>query len=92
MAQKLQKDRFFRRQGGTKPGPDDTIGDFACLKQRLTADDLQHFLIRAYQYVIARYKVDGFCILQSANLWALDPFKGVIMLPSARVRLRSFLN
>lgn len=59
----LQKDRFFRRQGGTKPGPDDTIGDFASLKQLLTADaDLQHFLIRAYQYVIARYDVDGFRI------------------------------
>ena len=59
----LQKDRFFRRQGGTKPGPDDTIGDFASLKQMLTADaDLQHFLIRAYQYVVARYDVDGFRI------------------------------
>src|SRR5881398_920248 len=59
----LQKDRFFRRQGGTKPGPDDTIGDFASLKQMLTEDvDLQHFLIRAYQYVIARYDVDGFRI------------------------------
>jgi glycosidase len=59
----FQKDRFFRKQGGTKPGPDDTIGDFASLKQLLTADvDVQHFLIRAYQYVIARYDVDGFRI------------------------------
>jgi glycosidase len=59
----LQKDDFFRRQGGTKSGPDDTIGDFASLKQMLTADaDLQRFLIRAYQYVIARYDVDGFRI------------------------------
>ena len=59
----FQKDRFFRKQGGTKPGPDDTIGDFASLKQLLTADvDVQHFLIRAYQYIIARYDVDGFRI------------------------------
>ena len=27
----FQKDRFFRKQGGTKPGPDDTMGDFASL-------------------------------------------------------------
>jgi len=59
----LQKNRFFRRQGGTKPGSDDTIGDFASLKQLLTADaNVQRFLIRAYQYVIARYDVDGFRI------------------------------
>ncbi|HSU66583.1 MAG TPA: hypothetical protein VLJ39_06915, partial [Tepidisphaeraceae bacterium] len=56
----LQNNRFFRRQGAM-PGPnDDTIGDFASLKQMLTADpDLQAFLIRAYQYVIARFDIDG---------------------------------
>jgi glycosidase len=59
----LQMNRFFRRQGGTQAGGDDTVGDFASLKQMLTADpDLQHFLIRAYQYVIARFDVDGFRI------------------------------
>jgi glycosidase len=58
----LQRNQFFRRQGGTSPA-DDTIGDFASLKQMLTADrDLQSFLIRAYQYVIARYDIDGFRI------------------------------
>jgi len=59
----LQHDRFFRRQGEPRPDGDDTVGDFASLKQMLTADaDLQRFLIRAYQYVIARYDVDGFRI------------------------------
>jgi glycosidase len=58
----FQRNRFFRRQGGTSRA-DDTIGDFATLKQMLTADrDLQSFLIRAYQYVIARYDIDGFRI------------------------------
>jgi glycosidase len=55
----LQQNKFFRRQGGTAPF-DDTIGDFSILKQMMTADtDLQRFLIRAYQYVIARYDIDG---------------------------------
>jgi glycosidase len=57
----LQEDRFFRRQGGA--GGPDTFGDFASLKQMRTDDpDLQGFLIRAYQYVIARYDIDGFRI------------------------------
>jgi glycosidase len=59
----LQKNQYFRRQGNPAPNGDDTVGDFASLKQMLTADaDLQRFLIRAYQYVIARYDVDGFRI------------------------------
>ena len=57
----LQKNDWFRRQG--MPGPDDTIGDFASLKQfRTDLPDLQQFLIRAYQYVIARFDIDGFRI------------------------------
>lgn len=59
----LHKNQFFRRQGGQPIGGDDTIGDFDALKQMMTADhDLQRFLIRAYQYVIARFDVDGFRI------------------------------
>jgi glycosidase len=59
----LQQDKFFRRQGTPDPNGDDTIGDFSVLKQMMTADsDLQRFLIRAYQYVIARFDVDGFRI------------------------------
>jgi glycosidase len=59
----LQQDRFFRRQGEPRDQGDETVGDFASLKQMLTGDtDLQRFLIRAYQYVIARYDVDGFRI------------------------------
>jgi glycosidase len=59
----LQQNRFFRRQGTPDHSGDDTIGDFSVLKQMMTADsDLQRFLIRAYQYVIARFDVDGFRI------------------------------
>ncbi|HZT30686.1 MAG TPA: alpha-amylase family glycosyl hydrolase [Bryobacteraceae bacterium] len=59
----LQQNRFFRRQGDPQGGGDDTIGDFSVLKQMLTADpDLQRVLIRAYQYVIARFDIDGFRI------------------------------
>lgn len=59
----LQRNRFFRRQGNPEANGDDTIGDFASLKQMRTDDsDLQRLLIRAYQYVIARYDVDGFRI------------------------------
>ena len=57
----LHQNKFFRRQGN--PNGDDTIGDFSVLKQMMTADpDLQRFLIRAYQYVIARFDIDGFRI------------------------------
>lgn len=58
----LQRNDWFRRQG--MPGTDDdTIGDFASLKQfRTDLPDLQQFLIRAYQYVIARFDIDGFRI------------------------------
>jgi glycosidase len=58
----LQKNDWFRRQG--TPGPaDDTVGDFASLKQfRTDLPDLQQFLIRAYQYLIARFDIDGFRI------------------------------
>ena len=59
----LHKNQYFRRQGLPQAGGDDTVGDFSILKQMLTADpDLQNFLIRAYQYVIARYDIDGFRI------------------------------
>ena len=59
----LQHNQFFRRQGTPDPNGDDTIGDFSILKQMMTADpDLQRFLIRAYQYVIARFDIDGFRI------------------------------
>jgi glycosidase len=59
----LHKNQFFRRQGGEPIGGDDTVGDFDALKQMMTDDpDLQRFLIRAYQYVIARFDVDGFRI------------------------------
>jgi glycosidase len=59
----LQRNEFFRRQGVPGAGGDDTVGDFSSLKQlRTDNQDLQAFLIRAYQYVIARFDVDGFRI------------------------------
>jgi glycosidase len=59
----LQFNDCFRRQGGSAPGGDDTIGDFASLKQiRTDFLGVQNALIRAYQYVIARFDVDGFRI------------------------------
>ncbi len=58
----LQQNAFFRRQG-VQGGGDGTVGDFDSLKQMMTADvNVQNFLIRAYQYVIARFDVDGFRI------------------------------
>jgi glycosidase len=58
----LHKNDYFRRQG--QPGPDDdTVGDFASLKQfRTDLVDVQQFLIRCYQYVIARFDIDGYRI------------------------------
>jgi len=59
----LQQNRFFRRQGTPDGNGDETIGDFSVLKQLLTDDpDLQRFLIRSYQYVIARFDIDGYRI------------------------------
>jgi glycosidase len=58
----LQQNEYFRRQGDAAPY-DDTVGDFVPFKQMSTwENDVQRFLIRAYQYVIARYDVDGFRI------------------------------
>lgn len=58
----LHDNSFFRRQGNPGSG-DDTVGDFASLKQfRTDLVQLQQFLIRSYQYVIARFDVDGFRI------------------------------
>jgi glycosidase len=59
----LQLNKFFRRQGTPDGNGDDTIGDFSVLKQLKTDDpDLQRFLIRAHQYLIARFDIDGFRI------------------------------
>ena len=65
----FQSNQFFRRQGKGAG----TIGDFEVLKQMVTdlgaftPQDGQHFpvrnaLIRVYQYLIARYDVDGYRI------------------------------
>ncbi len=59
----LQQNAYFRRQGMMPAPNDDTIGDFDSLKQMMTDNaELQEFLIRSYQYVIARFDIDGFRI------------------------------
>lgn len=59
----LQQNNWFRRQGMPDPNGDDTVGDFASLKQfRTDFTDLQQLLVRAYQYVVARFDIDGFRI------------------------------
>lgn len=59
----LRRNALFRRQGLSQAGGDETIGDFVALKQMLTSDpQVQTILIRAYQYLIAKYDIDGFRI------------------------------
>ncbi|PWT75953.1 MAG: alpha-amylase [Bacteroidetes bacterium] len=59
----LQNNSYFRRQGEPDPKGNDTEGDFFSLKQMMTSDlDLQHVLIKAYQYILARFDPDGFRI------------------------------
>lgn len=58
----LQANRHFRRQGQAADRPG-AIGDFFSLKQMVSEDpDVETALIRAYQYVIARFDCDGFRI------------------------------
>lgn len=60
--QELQNNQRFRRMGRA----DDSIralGDFQSLKQMVSEEiDVQNILIRAYQYIIARFDCDGFRI------------------------------
>jgi glycosidase len=57
----LQKNEYLRRWGQSTG--DSTVGDFDSLKQfRTDLTDVQQFLIRCYQYVIARFDVDAYRI------------------------------
>jgi glycosidase len=59
----LQRNAYFRRQGNPQQNGDDTVGDFATLRQLRTDDPgVQNALIAAYQYVMARFDPDGFRI------------------------------
>src|SRR4051794_3645400 len=57
----LQDNNFFRRQGLMK---DEGAGDFASLKEFATerSEFLRNVLIRAHQYLIAKFDADGFRI------------------------------
>jgi glycosidase len=58
----LRENAFFRRQGKPRTSGD-VVGDFFSLKQLRTDNrDLWNVLIRAYQYAIATYDIDGFRI------------------------------
>lgn len=59
----LRRNEFFRRQGTAKQGGPETIGDFCSLKQLVSANhELGNYLIRNFQYLIAKYDIDGFRI------------------------------
>lgn len=65
----FQNNEWFRRQGKEQPIQDTTQGDFDTLKEFKTDlrdyyndKPVQNLLIRAYQYAIARFDVDGFRI------------------------------
>ncbi len=65
----FQNNLWFRRQGKNPPDPNSTQGDFASLKEFKTDlydyygdKPVQNLLIKAYQYVVAKFDVDGFRI------------------------------
>jgi glycosidase len=67
----LRRNEFFRRQGMPRAEGPETVGDFASLKQLLTANhELGNVLIRCFQYLIAAFDIDGFRI---DTLKYLDP-------------------
>jgi glycosidase len=67
----LRRNMYFRRQGKPRPDGPETIGDFSSLKQLLTGNPaLGNVLIRNFQYLIAKYDLDGFRI---DTLKYLDP-------------------
>jgi glycosidase len=64
----LQNNEYFRRQGKFKTG-NELQGDFYSLKEIVTeyVEGLNHYpvrdvLIKSYQYIIAKYDIDGFRI------------------------------
>lgn len=63
----FQQNDWFRRKGGGPAAPSEVVGDFCSLKEFNTdLEDYYHdkpvwnLLIRAYQYVLGKYDVDGF--------------------------------
>ena len=59
----MRNNNFFRRQGSMPIDGEETRGDFSSLKQMLTANpELGNLLIRCYQYLIARFDIDGYRI------------------------------
>ncbi len=63
----LQRNDFWRRRG--KDSPTEVMGDFASLKELVTEYlapehqfPVREILIRAHQYLIAQYDIDGFRI------------------------------
>jgi glycosidase len=68
--EEFQRNDYFRRRGIYEGSGDATIGDFDCLKELVTEYRIhgtnlfpvRSHLIRAYQYLIAKFDIDGFRI------------------------------
>lgn len=68
--QELQRNDYFRRRGSSDEHGDKTRGDFDRLKELVTeyhdpgnnTFPVRSYLIRAYQYLIAKFDLDGFRI------------------------------
>jgi len=66
----FQRNDYFRRRGACDGSPDPTQGDFDRLKELVTEYldrdrnnyPVRNLLIRAYQYLIAKFDLDGFRI------------------------------
>jgi glycosidase len=68
--EEFQKNEYFRRQGDFGNSGDITRGDFGSLKELVTeyripdtkVFPVRDFIIKAYQYLVARFDLDGFRI------------------------------
>jgi glycosidase len=66
--QELQRNDYWRRRGREGEGAPETVGDFGSLKEIVTEYlkdgrfPVRELLIRAHQYLIAKFDVDGFRI------------------------------
>jgi hypothetical protein len=66
----LQRNEYFRRRGSFEPGGDAAAGDFDRLKELVTEYRIpgpgiypvRNALIRAYQYLIGKFDLDGYRI------------------------------
>jgi glycosidase len=68
--QEFQRNDYFRRRGTSDASPDPSQGDFSRMKELVTeylipgtgVYPVRNLLIRAYQYLIAKFDLDGYRI------------------------------